>query len=166
MRRVLNSFFVLTLAGGIALSGCAKKSASTPATGDQAGAGDTSGMPKESDVSGGSVSLNSLPIVYFGFNEASIRAEDRDNLKAAAAVLKTAKAKVTIEGHCDERGSTEYNLALGERRAQAVKSYLSKLGVSAGNLATISYGEERPAEEGHSESSWDKNRRGVLVLNR
>ena len=69
-----------------------------------------------------------------------------------------------VEGHCDERGTVEYNLALGERRAQSVKSYLVNLGVTDARLSTISYGEEKPASEGHDEGAWVKNRRAAFVL--
>jgi peptidoglycan-associated lipoprotein len=71
---------------------------------------------------------------------------------------------VSIEGHCDERGTREYNLALGERRANAVKNYLVALGVDPNRVTTISYGKERPAVEGSNEYSWSQNRRGVLIV--
>ena len=74
------------------------------------------------------------------------------------------KASVTIEGHCDERGTREYNLALGEKRAQAVKSYLNSLGVG-GSLNTISYGKERPAVVGSNDAAWSQNRRAVTMVN-
>jgi peptidoglycan-associated lipoprotein len=77
----------------------------------------------------------------------------------ALALSQHAKVKVQIEGHCDERGSNEYNLALGERRAQTVKNYLVNYGISNGRLSTISYGEERPVDPGHDERAWQKNRR-------
>ena len=73
-----------------------------------------------------------------------------------------ASARITIEGHCDERGTREYNLALGERRAATVRSYLQSLGVRASQMSTVSFGEERPVDPGHSESAWAKNRRAVL----
>ena len=71
----------------------------------------------------------------------------------------------SIEEHCDERGSREYNMALGERRAQAVKNYLVNLGISANRIKTVSYGEERPTALGHNEDAWKQNRRAVAVLN-
>ena len=77
---------------------------------------------------------------------------------------KTQNTVVQIEGHCDERGSIEYNLALGERRAQSVKNYLVQLGIDAARLSTISYGEEKPAAEGHDEAAWTKNRRAEFTL--
>jgi peptidoglycan-associated lipoprotein len=76
----------------------------------------------------------------------------------------TQGAVVQVEGHCDERGSIEYNLALGERRAQSVKNYLTQLGIEASRLSTISYGEEKPAVDGHDEAAWEKNRRAEFTL--
>jgi peptidoglycan-associated lipoprotein len=79
--------------------------------------------------------------------------------------LKASKnAVVQIEGHCDERGTVEYNLALGERRAQSVKNFLSQLGVESSRLSTISYGEEKPVVQGHTEDAWLKNRRAEFVI--
>ncbi len=104
--------------------------------------------------------------VYFDFDDYSLRADTQENLNSLGAHLKEAAGtSVQIEGHCDERGSNEYNLALGERRANSVKNYLVQLGVEAGSLNTISYGEERPAAEGHDESAWSKNRRAEFILN-
>jgi peptidoglycan-associated lipoprotein len=73
-------------------------------------------------------------------------------------------AKVQIEGHCDEKGTVEYNMALGDRRANAVKTYLIKSGIEKGRIDTISYGKERPADSGHDEAAWSKNRRAVFIL--
>jgi peptidoglycan-associated lipoprotein len=74
------------------------------------------------------------------------------------------KVKVQIEGHCDERGTIEYNLALGERRANSTKKYLISLGISADRISTISYGKERPLDPGHNEEAWAKNRRAHIVV--
>jgi peptidoglycan-associated lipoprotein len=103
--------------------------------------------------------------VYFAFDDYTLSSSAQGTLTGLADHLKTAQNTVVqIEGHCDERGSIEYNLALGERRAQSVKNYLSQLGVDAGRLSTISYGEEKPAQEGHDESAWQKNRRAEFTL--
>ena len=103
-------------------------------------------------------------VVYFDFDSAEIRPEFLPMLRAHADYLiNTPSARVTIEGHCDERGSREYNIALGERRANAVKRFLEAEGVSPLQLETISYGEERPAVPGHNEEAWAKNRRAELV---
>ena len=104
-----------------------------------------------------------LEAVYFDYNSFTLSPAARQSLERNAAWLQAnLDTKVTIEGHCDERGSDEYNLALGERRAVAVKRYLATLGVNAERLATISYGEERPAVAGHDERAWAQNRRAEL----
>jgi peptidoglycan-associated lipoprotein len=104
-------------------------------------------------------------IVYFDYDSAAIRSDAEGNLQKFSSFAKTNDVKgVTVEGHADERGTREYNLALGDRRAVAVKKYLVGLGMSPDQLTTISYGKERPAVEGHDESAWAKNRRGVIVL--
>ena len=109
-------------------------------------------------------SLLSTKTIYFEFDQSSIRSEFVDVLRAHAGYLNTnSSATVRIEGHADERGSREYNIGLGERRANAVRSFLEAEGVSASQIATISYGEERPAALGHDEISWAENRRAVLV---
>jgi peptidoglycan-associated lipoprotein len=101
-----------------------------------------------------------LNAIYFEYDSTTLSAEARQALVQNADWLKTnPDVNVTIEGHCDERGSDEYNFALGENRAVAVKKYLSELGVAVARLATISYGEERPATDGHDEMAWAKNRR-------
>lgn len=103
----------------------------------------------------------SLETVYFDYDAFTLSPEARQTLERNAAWLKVnPTVKITVEGHCDERGSDEYNLALGERRALAVKNYLAILGVSEDRLAAVSYGEERPAATGHDETAWSKNRRG------
>ena len=103
--------------------------------------------------------------VYFAFDDYTLNADAQGNLQALADHLKKAQTSVVqVEGHCDERGSVEYNLALGERRAQSVKNYLTQLGVDGARLSTISYGEEKPAVEGHDEAAWAKNRRAEFTL--
>ena len=106
-----------------------------------------------------------LKPVFFGLDSAELDESGRSIAKANAAVLsKYTSWGITIEGHCDERGTAEYNLALGERRAVAVKTYLSSLGVSADRIRTVSYGKEFPFDMGHSEDAWAKNRRGHFVI--
>lgn len=103
--------------------------------------------------------------VFFALDSSELGAEGRATLEKQAAWLKQyTNVAVTIEGHCDERGTREYNLALGERRAQAVKNYLVSLGVPADRLNTISYGKERPAVMGSDEEAWGRNRRGVTTV--
>ena len=103
--------------------------------------------------------------VFFDYNESDLKPEARATLDRQAAWMKKyGSVSVTIEGHCDERGTREYNLALGERRATAVKNYLVADGVPADRVKTISYGKERPAVLGSNEAAWAQNRRGVSVV--
>ncbi|MBI5286349.1 MAG: peptidoglycan-associated lipoprotein Pal [Deltaproteobacteria bacterium] len=105
-----------------------------------------------------------LPI-YFDFDRFSIRDDARPILERNASWLKKNLAiKVQVQGHADERGSNEYNLALGERRSQSARGYLVDLGIEPARLSTITYGEERPADPGHSEEAWAKNRRVEFVI--
>jgi peptidoglycan-associated lipoprotein len=106
-----------------------------------------------------------LKDVFFDFDKAVVRGDQQAALNENASWLKANPgARLLIEGHCDERGTAEYNLALGERRAKAVKDYLVGAGIAADRLSTISYGEERPFVLGHDESAWKWNRRGHFVL--
>jgi peptidoglycan-associated lipoprotein len=106
-----------------------------------------------------------LKPVFFPLDSAELDETGRAIAQANAGVLKKYSAwGITIEGHCDERGTAEYNLALGERRAVAVKTYLSSLGVSPDRIRTVSYGKEFPFDMGHNEDAWAKNRRGHFVI--
>ena len=101
-----------------------------------------------------------LAIVYFDYDSAALRTDARAVIKKDADVMHGASdAVVTLEGHCDERGSEEYNLALGERRAEAVRGYLVDLGIPASRLRVVSFGSAKPAVMGHDESTWKWNRR-------
>lgn len=103
--------------------------------------------------------------VFFEYDSSEITDEARATLaKQAEWLMHYPRVRLSVEGHCDERGTREYNLALGERRANAVKNYLIALGVPASRMRTISYGKERPAVVGNGESTWSQNRRGVLVV--
>lgn len=104
-------------------------------------------------------------MVYFAFDDASLDQQAQEVLREKAVWLRdNPDASVIIEGHCDERGTNAYNLALGERRAESVKSFLMNLGVDASRLTTISYGEERPIAFGQTEAAWAQNRRAAFVL--
>lgn len=106
-----------------------------------------------------------LKDIHFDFDRYDIRPEDTTILKETAALLmKHPGVKIQIEGHCDERGTNEYNLALGERRSNSAKKYLASLGIPESRLSTISYGEERPLDPGHDEAAWAKNRRAHFVI--
>ncbi len=103
--------------------------------------------------------------IHFAFDSSALSSEAKDLLKQKAQWLKqNPNVSVTIQGHCDERGTIEYNLALGERRANAVKNYLQDLGIGAFRLDTVSYGEERPLDPGQTEAAYAKNRRAQFVL--
>lgn len=104
--------------------------------------------------------------VFFGYDQSDLSGEARSTLERQAAWMKQyPSVTVTIEGHADERGTREYNLALGERRAESVRSYLMSLGVESGRINTISYGKERPAVPESTPAAWSQNRRGVTVVN-
>lgn len=104
-------------------------------------------------------------IVYFKFDDHTLTQEGRERLASLAKYLKKHPDKrLQISGHCDERGSIEYNLALGDMRAKSVRQYLANLGLSPKRIHSVSYGEEQPAAEGHSEKAWAQNRRAEFVL--
>ena len=106
-----------------------------------------------------------LATIYFAYDSAELSETARRTLSANALWLKNnAAANLVIQGHCDERGTIEYNLALGERRASSVRDYLDTLGVARNRVRVITYGEEKPVDPGHSESAWSKNRRGAFIL--
>ena len=106
-----------------------------------------------------------LKDIHFDFDKYDIRPGDASILNENAALLKKyPNVKIQIEGHCDERGTVEYNLALGERRANSTKNYLASHGVSPSRISTISYGKEKPLDPGHNEEAWAKNRRAHIVI--
>ncbi len=110
-------------------------------------------------------SAGSLQTIYFAFDSASLTQEAKETLKNNAEYLKAqSSVNVQIEGHCDERGGVQYNLALSEKRSKSVKDFLVALGVKSNRLATIGYGKERPVDLGHDEAAWAKNRRGNFVV--
>jgi peptidoglycan-associated lipoprotein len=106
-----------------------------------------------------------LEDVFYEFDKAEIRDDQRGVLtKDADWLRKYPSIRFRIEGHCDERGTAQYNLALGERRANAAKEYLASLGIDASRMETVSYGKERPFDPGHDESAWSKNRRAHFLV--
>jgi len=103
--------------------------------------------------------------IYFDFDKSTLSPSAQDNLLRKAEWLReNYDATVTIEGHCDERGTNEYNLALGDRRAESAKAFLSDLGIDSSRLSTISYGEERPVDPRQNEEAWAKNRRSHFTV--
>ncbi|MDP3015629.1 MAG: peptidoglycan-associated lipoprotein Pal [Deltaproteobacteria bacterium] len=106
-----------------------------------------------------------LKPIFFDYDKYDIRPADTEILKGNSALLKKfPNVKIQIEGHCDERGTNEYNLALGERRANSTKKYLTSLGITADRVSTISYGEEKPMDPAHNEEAWTKNRRAHFLI--
>jgi peptidoglycan-associated lipoprotein len=176
MRRVST---ILLLAAFLAISGCAHKrpiessaansgssaagagAESSGATGDNAAGGARSA---ETEIAGPQEGALARRIIYFDFDSSEIRGEGTDTVAAHAKYL-TANPSlhVRLEGHTDERGSREYNIGLGERRAQAVRRALLLQGASDGQITTVSYGAERPAVAGSDEAAWAKNRRVEIV---
>lgn len=107
----------------------------------------------------------SLQDIFFDFDKHNVRSDQRAAIDQGAAWLRNnAAVKIVIEGHCDERGTSEYNMALGDRRAKNVKEALVSRGVNAKSIKTISYGKEKPFDAGHNEEAWAKNRRGHFVI--
>jgi len=120
---------------------------------------------KEPGIEGEVFETKLLKDVHFDFDKYDIRRVDEAILKENAVMLKNnPKMKIQIEGHCDERGTVEYNLALGERRASNTKKHLVFLGIPSDRISTISYGKERPFDKGHHEEAWAKNRRAHIVV--
>ena len=160
----MNLKIVAAFAAALLLGACA--SSEKPATENTAGSstgGGTTGQAAPGSVEEFQVSVGDR--VFFDYDSYEIRQDAQDTLKKQAGWLQQYRQyTVTIEGHCDERGTREYNLALGERRANSVKNYLVALGVDANRIQTISYGKERPENPGHDEVAFSQNRRGVTVL--
>lgn len=184
----MNSFFtggnmkkiVLGLVVASFVMGCSswrKKSGTADGSGQDSGAPvvtETTGAGGNESVSGSGMNfaptgsdsgtIEGLQTVHFEYDRSSINSAERNKLqKNAAWMKKNSGIKVTIEGHCDQRGSTEYNLALGERRANAVKQTLIGMGVSANRLTTVSYGKEKLIASGDSEADMAQNRRANFV---
>nr|WP_207079343.1 peptidoglycan-associated lipoprotein Pal [Novosphingobium sp. KA1] len=167
-RSVKTDTTVLLVAGALALSACGTKAPKQlppepgPATTTQ-----TPGQPA-GPVPGSQADflarMMGSDTIHFGLDQYDIDAEDQAALaKQAQWLIQYPSKRATIEGHCDERGTREYNIALGERRANAAKNYLVSLGVDASRLSTVSFGKERPIALGSDEASWAQNRRAVTV---
>lgn len=169
MKKLVSTMFAIAALG--LLAGCPKKPEIKPEqTTTQSTAPDTTGLDNSgattdsTESAGPSGELLSKRIVYFDFDRADIRADSQVVVTAHAAYLaKNPGQKVRLEGHADERGSREYNIGLGERRAQAVRRALLLNGVAEVQLSTVSYGEERPAEAGSTEQAYAANRRVEIV---
>lgn len=171
-------YLMLVLVLTVGLAGCGKKDVNTemdtgertPVTGfSEDGNGDSATIEgyESGPVPGSQQDLvvNIGDRVFFDYDQHTLRADARSTVERQARWLNQhANLNVVIEGHCDERGTREYNLALGEKRAESVKNYMIALGVDPSRLEVLSYGKERPAALGSNPSSWAQNRRGVVVL--
>jgi len=169
-KMVLRFFAVSVMIGSLVLvGGCKSKNANSadlwdggviggPLDGDIPLSDSYAGLPSDGDRS-------LFPPVYFAYDSSQVNPEEAAKCEQVASYLRKGKgAGVIVEGHADERGSREYNLALGERRALAVRDYLISLGVDPATIQTKSYGEEMPEDMGHDESAWRKNRRAVFAI--
>lgn len=181
--KVLTHAMVLALVATLGLVGCKKKPQQpTGPTGSGAGtSGGTTAPPPitGADIPGGitiggagerpvvsSADLErrgQFAAVLFDYDSAKIKPGEMPKVKTVAEALKGNSKKLIIEGHCDERGTAEYNRALGERRAQAAQAELKRLGIDASRLSTISYGKDRPVDETHGDTAWSRNRRCEFV---
>jgi len=170
--------FVVILLAGLVMAGCSSKGSKAEPAEGAAGAGAFGGE----DVSRGpstegqyGFDANGNPFIpgtnqpltrvfYFDFDQSQLQQSDLTALEMHADILRNNPNRgVVIEGHADERGTREYNLALGERRANAIRSFLTAAGVPSNQIETVSYGEERPIDPGHSEAAWARNRRAELI---
>ncbi len=159
---------IILLSSFLALVGCSSKKKEATAEGEAPMTTTTTDEGgTQLNISGDSDNrtAGSLTTVYFDFDSSTLRSDTKASLDANAEFLKTNTAvEVQVEGHCDERGGVEYNLALGERRAKAVMDYLTSMGITASRVTTISYGKEKPIAMGHDEASWSQNRRANFVV--
>jgi peptidoglycan-associated lipoprotein len=171
-RRRLPGLAAFALVAAMGLGACSTTDGAGAGSGSD---GSTAGRDVDRGVSGAALTGDQLrealaregvtDRVLFGYDSAELNPEARATIEKWAKVLNQAGGtRVVVEGHCDERGTREYNLALGERRAIAVRNYLTSLGINATRLQTISYGKEKPVVVGSSEQSWAQNRRGVLAV--
>jgi peptidoglycan-associated lipoprotein len=168
MKKIMITVALVALTAGVG-TGCKKKTqvkdsgdmsaeVKAPETREDPAVG--TGLPDP-----GEVETLTLERIHFEFDQAGLTAQAKEILARNAQILReNPTVKIRLEGHCDSRGSTEYNLALGERRAEAVAKYLQNLGVKAGNLITVSLGEEKPVNPAETESAWAENRRAEHVV--
>ncbi|MCX6601144.1 MAG: peptidoglycan-associated lipoprotein Pal [bacterium] len=158
---------VLVIALAVAVTGCKKKMPPEapppppPKVEEVAPpAPDTTGQAAREQQANMDADRARIVTVYFEYDKSEVRADQRDRIATNAEIFRRwTDWRLSIEGNCDERGTVEYNLALGERRAMAAKQALVAAGIEAARVSTVSYGEERPADPGHDETAWAKNRR-------
>ncbi|WP_238701377.1 peptidoglycan-associated lipoprotein Pal [Mariprofundus erugo] len=156
---------VALASAAMVFAGCSKKvDVTTDSSASKANAGSNAAQQEVQPIKGADASKPATNAVYFAFDSSALDAAGKATLDAYAAWLNANNsASITIEGNCDERGSREYNLALGQRRADSVRDYLAGQGVMAARIDTVSFGEERPVCKGSGEACWAQNRRGDIV---
>jgi peptidoglycan-associated lipoprotein len=167
MMQIRRGLFLVLAAAFAAACASGGGTTTTPdSRGDFGSEGRDPGMGNRGSSAGGAANIDgSFRTIYFSFDDYSLSSDSKNSLRHNAALLRQApNARLEIQGNCDERGTDEYNLALGKRRAEAAKQYLNDLGVDVSQLTTISFGEENPAVRGSTESAWTKNRRDEFVL--
>lgn len=162
--KMRTTFFAISAISLMVLSGCASTTEEVAPEPVDTSEFDQGEMPAE-EMNRDMAPALQLRTAYFDFDKSEIRSDMRDVLKANAEMLKGTDVVTMIAGHTDERGSEEYNLALGERRAESVRKYLQALGVPSSQMRIKSYGESRPAVNGHDESAWGLNRRAEFTTN-
>jgi peptidoglycan-associated lipoprotein len=168
MKKLSTGLKFAAVMSALLVAGCASKKEAPPAEPPPPPAAPAPAPAPVSTIVPGSAEdlrVNVGDTVHFDYDQYALTDEDKGTLQRQATWLQKYPAvRVTIEGHCDERGTREYNLALGARRANAVKEYLASLGVSSSRLETVSYGKERPICTQSDESCWAQNRRGVTTI--
>lgn len=162
----LFKLIAMTMIMSLVLVGCSSNSKKKDGSASDSVVDDSAmNNPLELNGSSDQSTAGGLQTIYFDFDSSSLSAAGRSTLEMNASFLKdNSSVDVQVEGHCDERGGEQYNLALGERRARAIKDYLVALGVESGRISIISFGKTTPLEFGHDESAWSRNRRGNFVI--
>ena len=174
MKKSRSLVVLVLLAMVIAFSGCSSKGkpkdeagpGGTPGISGTGGTGQPGGEGPGGASGGTGAQVSGMPserLVYFDYDRSDIRPDARGVLEAHAAFLAAHPTNIRLEGHADERGSREYNLALGERRAESVKRTLVIMGVTESLMNSLSYGKERPIDSGHNEAAWQRNRRVEII---
>jgi peptidoglycan-associated lipoprotein len=168
-KKFLVQIILAAVVAAFGLAGCKNKTGGGPGTTQPGADKGVSPLGPDSNITSsdgsrpvgltGELSHGQFAPVYFDYDSARIRPSEDSKLQAVAAYLKSNPGKLVVEGHCDERGTAEYNRALGERRALAAREELVKQGADGSRITTISYGSDRPADMGHDEAAWGKNRR-------
>ncbi len=173
MKKSLYVLALFMMIVGLGLTGCQPKATTTDMAGTASGTdaaapgGDRGGITEASlgDTAALAATAESIKDVYFDYDQFTVRGDARGVLKTNADILSSDMAStITIEGHCDDRGSGEYNIALGQRRAESVQKYLVNLGVSPGRINIVSFGKEKPFCNDSNEACWQSNRRAHFVV--